>query len=303
MAYFCFIMRCKPVLNYQGLIDKIKERGIHVSDEPKALKILSQINYQRLMVYRTHFEIEGVIKEGTTLKDIFRLYQFDRDLKHCVYPLIEHFEFCFRAKMSYYLGQNTGNHGYLDSRNFNKIEFHEKSIEKYQETYIREARKRHPMIVHHRETYSEDLPIYKAVEIFTLGELTKLYKNIKDIEIKKSIINDFKKTERKLSSKIFASWMKTMTDIRNICAHHDMLWKREFIFKRIKKEYWDGLIGSSGKYTLYAILVIFRVLILDKAVINDSLDYLSSIFDKYADIVFPTDLGLPDDWRKHLEEY
>ncbi|MCF8298567.1 MAG: Abi family protein [Saprospiraceae bacterium] len=296
-------MRCKPILDYLGLIEKIKDRGILVSDESKALKIFSQINYQRLMIYRKHFEIEGRILEGTTLEDIFRLYQFDRDLKHCLYPLIENFEFCFRAKMAYYLGQNTGNHGYLDSANFNNTVFHEKSIEKYRETYNREERKRHPMIMHHKDYYDDELPIYKAVELFTLGELTKLFENIRDIEVKKAILQDFRETERKLSPNIFGSWMKTVTDIRNICAHHDMLWKRKFVLRKIRKEYWDGLVDARGKYSLFTILVIFKILILDDIVFNESLNYLSSIYDKYNDIVCPSDLGFPDDWRQQLEKY
>lgn len=69
---------------------------------------------------------------------------------------------------------------------------------------------------------------WKALEVVTLGALSKIYDNLASQMPEKSrIANEFGLN----SSKDFASWLRTITLIRNIIAHHGRLWNRVLINK------------------------------------------------------------------------
>jgi abortive infection bacteriophage resistance protein len=84
-------------------------------------------------------------------------------------------------------------------------------------------------IVKHFDNHPNEMPeSWKALEVITLGTLSKLYSNLKhQLPEKNKIANDFGLNNQKY----LASWLLTITVIRNIIAHHGRLWNRVIINK------------------------------------------------------------------------
>ncbi|WP_264537400.1 Abi family protein [Flavobacterium sp. N1736] len=82
-------------------------------------------------------------------------------------------------------------------------------------------------IVKHAVNHPNEQPeSWKALEVVTLNTLSKLYSNLKpQLAEKSKIANEFGLN----SSKDFSSWLRTITFIRNMIAHHSRLWNRVMI--------------------------------------------------------------------------
>lgn len=59
--------------------------------------------------------------------------------------------------------------------------------------------------------------------MLTWGELSHLYNGLKSTHLKKQIAQNLG-----LHAEVLASWLKTLNDVRNLCAHHNRLWNKEF---------------------------------------------------------------------------
>lgn len=300
-------MKSKQVLTYPDLIKKIESMGIVIKSPHQVKETLSNINYQRLMVYRLHFLEGSAIKSGTKFEDIYDLYQFDRDLKASIFPLLESLELSLRAKIGYHLGQHTGSHGYLDEINFKEATYHQNMLQKYIKAKDRDRQKRISIVKHHERKYTDELPIYKAIELFTFGELIRLFNNLKDMSLKREIIDDYINKENQLRVKIFRSWVIKLVDIRNICAHYDIFWNRNFEFRPIRNSYWNslGVFNFKNKqyYSIFTIMIIFKILTSNDSLYCEVLDNLERIFSKYQHIVTPADIGFPINWKRDLINY
>jgi len=67
-------------------------------------------------------------------------------------------------------------------------------------------------------TASAHLPIWMAVELMSLGNVTSMYQGCTDD------VHDLVATHvGGVSNAIFGSWLLTLLNVRNICAHHGRL--------------------------------------------------------------------------------
>ncbi len=293
----------KPVLSFENLIKKIEEKNIIVKDIDKTKAILERINYQRLLVYRLHF-LKSKKETEIIFNDIYKLYLFDKGLKTLFYPILESIEFTLRAKIAYHLGIVLGVHCHLDLENFNQTEQHEKLLDMLKWKLDTINYSRHQIVKFHQEKYNDDVPIYKIVEVLTLGQLSKLFSNIKNKEIQLEILKNFKKTEHKLNIRTLSSWFKTITDVRNICAHHELLWNKKFELVAIRNKLWKDSIYYRDKdkeiYSIFSIFLICKVLILDQDAFKIFISSFNDLIHNYSDIIQLSDLGFPDNWIEIL---
>lgn len=95
----------KPPLTYQQQIELLKSRGLVFDDESKAESQLSNVSYYRLSAYmlpfkkNMHGEIVNEFRYGTTWKDVYNLYVFDRKLRLLVFDAIEKIEVAIRCQL------------------------------------------------------------------------------------------------------------------------------------------------------------------------------------------------------------
>lgn len=106
----------KPPKTYQEQIALLKERGVIFDDEKKAEHQLAAISYYRLSAYMFPFKknvgghIVDEFRYGTTWKDIYNLYVFDRKLRLLVFDAIEKIEIAVRCQIVYQLSHRYGSH-------------------------------------------------------------------------------------------------------------------------------------------------------------------------------------------------
>lgn len=88
-----------------------------------------------------------------------------------------------------------------------------------------------------KNRYTDELPPSNmALETLSLGKLSRLYKGLKNDELKIGIASEFN-----LISSILSSFLVYLSHVRNICAHHSRLWNKKITVDRSimpnRKEY------------------------------------------------------------------
>jgi abortive infection bacteriophage resistance protein len=106
----------------------------------------------------------------------------------------------------------------------------------------------------------------------------------------------------------FVSWMRAMTHLRNICAHHDRLWNRELVDHPVQPQgpeevFFGSLLGQPAVWQrTYAALCV--VAYLDRQISGTGAwsaamaAHLSGL--PTAPGIAYDGLGAPDDWNEHL---
>ena len=107
-----------------------------------------------------------------------------------------------------------------------------------------------------------------------------------------------------MNIKTLSSWFKTITDVRNICAHHELLWDKKFELVAIRNKLWKESIYYRDKdneiYSIFSIFLISKVLILDQDVFQTFISSFKDLIQIYSDIIQLSDLGFPDNWIEIL---
>ena len=107
---FFFIMATIPYTktakSYIDQLSHLKQMGLVVKDDKRALKYLETVGYYRLRGYMVpFFESPSIhkFKKHTTIDNILDLYKFDRELRLLVFSAIEKIEVA--EKSSSYLSR------------------------------------------------------------------------------------------------------------------------------------------------------------------------------------------------------
>ncbi|GIU51738.1 ABC transporter permease [Shewanella sairae] len=215
----------KPPITFADQIQKLQQRGLIVSNRAEAEFYLSQLNYYRFAAYCLPFEQDHAshtFQANTKFEDVLNLYIFDRELRLLMLDAIERFEVSLRTQIAYSLSHSYGTaHPHLNPAIFHSTQIYDKSVENLEGEV---NRSREDFIRHLTNKYSEDLPpIWAAVELMTIGQLSKWYSNIKKRRDRQDIARAYQVDES-----ILTSFCKHLTHVRNYSAHHARLWNRGF---------------------------------------------------------------------------
>ncbi len=217
----------KPAKTYREQLDLLKNRGLLVNNEPFALHCLEHHNYYRLSPYRFPFTLPGnrdAFLPGTTFEQLWKLYVFDRKLRHLVIEACKSVEISLRARWAYQVGHTLGPLGYLDNQHFSSQLVHARTLVKLHEEM---DRSREEFIQHHRATlFMPWPPAWVIVEIASFGNISNLLSQLRQSAIRQAVANPFCMDEQ-----TFCSLMHHLSVLRNSAAHHSRLWNRNFVFK------------------------------------------------------------------------
>ena len=184
----------KTCFTPQQHITLLKDRGLSISDEPKAVSYLTNIGYFRLSAYfypLLEFPKEQHrYKPDATFKKVMDMYRFDRKLRLLLFNEIEKIEVAIRSCITNYASLNFGNLFWLTDKSFFSNE------DKYQATLAvidKEIQNsKEDFITHFNETYLEAYPpAWMIAEIIPFGSLAHIYMNLKDNGLKKKIAQHF----------------------------------------------------------------------------------------------------------------
>ena len=222
----------KSPLSIPDQISRLKSRGLKFNDEAKAAHYLSNISYYRLRAYTYPFQDNADPNHPFTKKvsfeDIIDLYVFDRRLRIIVFNALEKIEVALRTKIVYAFSMAHGSHWYEDSNMYRNPHFFNKNINSLYEEIDRSTE---TFIDHYKNTYSTPAypPAWMSLEVVSLGLLSKLFLNLKKGPEKKKVAREFGLGK----PEILESWMHSLANLRNICAHHSRLWNRRFTIRPI----------------------------------------------------------------------
>jgi abortive infection bacteriophage resistance protein len=160
-----------------------------------------------------------IFKDGSSLKNVFNLYCFDRELRKLILGEIEKIEVAVRARMIYTLSQTNGPFWFNDSNLFQNTRTFGNTNLRFTKDFDDSDEE---FIKNFKLNYSDNLPpSWMMLEITSFGSLSIVYKNLKASRDKRYIANYFGVNES-----TFQSWLHSIVYIRNVCAHHGRLWNR-----------------------------------------------------------------------------
>ncbi|MCW4148845.1 Abi family protein [Halomonas sp. 18H] len=243
----------KPWLSYRDQLQQLKDRGLTITDEARALAHLERIGYYRLSGYwyafrqrsnvccpldkrgrpafkkgKTDYLALDTFKPGATFQQAVDLYVFDKRLRLLALDGLERIEIGLRVDIAHTLGR-LDPYAYLNPALLHD-EFAQKvdqktgvtPLHKWQEGHARLInRSRETFIQHHKKQYGLPIPIWIASEVWDFGTLSHLFGGLREQE------QDAIATRYGISNgRVFATWLRSLNHLRNICAHHSRLWNR-----------------------------------------------------------------------------
>lgn len=218
----------------QVLITHWESQGLRIPDHAVASHYLQFIGYYRLRGYARYFQNlkEGPgyhdFYSGTTFEQIIDLYKFDRKLRASLMDALEKIEVSIRTVISETASLLYGPHWYMNAASFKD----QTSFDKTSETLRKllsdnESEKKHGFLMHYRSKYSSpDLPpSWMVFEVLSFGNISHIYAGISS-RLKKDVASVFN-----VSPPTLASWIRSLSYLRNLCAHHCRVWNRTFTIK------------------------------------------------------------------------
>ncbi|WP_366933586.1 Abi family protein, partial [Bacteroides sp.] len=210
-------------------IDILKERGLLIDDVKQAIEVLDTISYFRIAGYWRHLEIDRFthqFKDGSSFSDVIDLYFFDKQLRALLFTAIQTIEVSVRTKIIKHFAIDFGAFWFMDeSCATNEDRFAVNSAVIHKEV----SRSHDDFITEHFRKYSEpDLPpVWKTLEVISMGTLSKLYSNFSDASAKHAVAREFGLNHHKF----LRSRLECLAVLRNCCAHHSRLSNRVFPVK------------------------------------------------------------------------
>lgn len=222
-------MPTKKPLTIQDQLDLLQARNMQFKEIADAPHFLANISYYRLKGYWWEMQDDKInhhFKADSFFEDVIDLYNFDRHFRLVLFNAIERIEIALRTKLVYHLALTYGAEWYMNQTIFKDKKEHTKFIAKL---LIDMCQSSEEFMVKHYQNHPNDFPeVWKGLEVVTLGTLSKVFDNLNiQLPEKAKIANEFGLS----STKDFSSWLRTITLIRNIIAHHSRLWNRVLITK------------------------------------------------------------------------
>ena len=292
----------KPAKTYDEQCEILEERGIK-TDSSTAL-ILSQINYYRFSGYIYPFlnKTTGICDPSISFSRIAAIYSFDAEVRSLIFNAIEKIEIMLRTRLAYHFAHTYSPLGYLDNANHGK-NFDDVKFQTLIDRCI-EENKNSPVVIHHINKYDGKFPVWVIIEYFTLGMLSRFYRDLKPIDKKSIARSCFNTSYKKLDG-----WMRCITDLRNRCAHYSRLYNWNFTavpslsYNDIKIPNPENQNGNDKiivNHKLFSQICLLKAMYPSNQWDADFADPFYSLLNEYLGRVDLQHIGFPEDWVAFL---
>lgn len=300
---------------HDDLIQLLEDRGIDFSrrnSKSDAKKHLQRTGYYNLINgYKDMFLQPGSKDSyisGTTVEEIFALYEFDRKMRGIFLEYILTIEANVKSLIAYEFSQAHGHKNYLLTSNFNDSS---KSTVKQVVALIAELHRQtasnanDPAIEHYLSDHGY-IPLWVLNNVLTFGSISKFYSLMKQPE-RQRIAKIFG-----VNDKEFESFLFYLSKVRNFCAHGNRLY-----CYRSRNPIADTPIHASlgipmtpkheysyGKRDLFACLIVLKMMMSNRDfkqlcnLIEQEINVLDSTLNVLSIDDVLTVMGFPKDWKK-----
>lgn len=145
-------------------------------------------------------------------------------------------------------------------------------------------------VIHHRHKYDGLFPFWVAIEVTSFGDLSRIYRNLLR-ETKIKVIEHLK-----IPPETVASWLHTLSYIRNVCAHYGRLYGKDLVIKPSLTHFKSQNVDNKTTFSIAFILAYF----LER---NDHINFittLSGLIEEYLDDIKLSHMGFPNEWQSIL---
>lgn len=257
----------KNLKSREELINLLQEKGLFVERHADLSNILRFTSYFRLKTILESLVEYYKPKGIPTTTTLLQTCEFDNAVRLLVSRSIQHIEICFRATLvEYCIQEHRSADSYLDFNFFSCFSESDKESRTVHKrtvsTILNEfKRSKASYALEFRNTIgNKKPPIWLALETASLGNLLFLCK-CSEHKFKHHLGSMFR-----LEGETISSWFEPIRLLRNLCAHHEILWNNKFqtphpSYPRFdRNKYWGKLYVPSNE-TLF-----FRLLMLEQLI-------------------------------------
>ena len=281
----------------------LKNRGLEIESEEETAHFLSHISFYRLGEYWHPMQSDvknHIFKPNSKFKEVMAFYCFDRELRIILFDVIEKLEISLRTKLIYHLSHEFDPWWFQNFDLFTDSLALTKTLSGLGEEISRSRKE--ITLKNHFKNYKEDgrfPPAWKTLEHTSFGTLSKLYGNLKNpIKSKDIIAQEY----GAVNHTYLPSWLQSIAQIRNYCAHHSRLWNRNLpsTVKLLTKPPlpWIEAIPKENEFQkIYVHLCLMKYLLNIVTPGNHFTTHLRELFNKYPN-VDPAALGMKESWKE-----
>lgn len=285
----------KKHLTLSDQVAKLESRGLIISDQKEAEAFLYNTNYYRLTGYLHGFRKPNSDSyvDGIEFNQIMRIYEFDRKFARIVMFALEDVEETLKARLSYTITNNNPEDPtiYLRPNIYREYDAYIKFLSLFYKEVDNNSNL--PFVKHHIDKYNGMMPMWVAVELFTMGNISALYKNLAP-KYQKELSKAYGTGPVQLEN-----WIENLTYTRNHIAHYMRIFNFNFGRTPKKCKYHNKYPGVSNM--IFDQLCVASYMYSDSAEWNEYvIEEIEQLIDEYVDCVSLKNLGFPSNWKAIL---
>lgn len=292
----------KPATTISQQILQLQQRGLIIVNEEWAEHCLLSMGYYRLAGYWWPMQDNKTLhtfKANSRFEDVIALYNFDRELRLLLFGVIEKIEIALRTALIYHLSNEFDAWWFQNTDLFINAREHIKTLAHIEEEL---DRSKDIFIKDHFKRYKNDLrfpPAWKTLEVTSFGSLSKLYGNLKPQIISKDLIAAWFNT---VNHTFLPSWLQSIAQIRNICAHHGRLWNKNLpgrpnLLPKPPAPWLNNVPPATEHHMLYVHVCCMKYLLNVVFPENQFSQRFQALFETYPNVDLNA-LGFPIDWSQ-----
>lgn len=284
----------KPALSVADQVALLKARGIVVNDPASAARFLTYHNYYYVSGYVFFFERKGQsrthrFETAVSFEQIVELMAFDQGLRERFFAAVQSVEMAIRCSLARHVSLAHGPFCLEMPEIFRRPEV----VSGVRERLLKalDEHRNEPFIAHFTRQYTQPIPpVWVMTEVLTFGTISYLYSQLRT-DLQKAIAADFA-----VDHMVLVSWLKTITELRNTCAHHTRLWNKTFVNAPMIRRADQGFpLRSDGRSRLGAVIPLLSHLL---ATIEPTSTWTDDLREHLRSCphIRPDDLGLTAWW-------
>jgi len=262
-------MATKTFKTLDEQIEILKGKGLIIEDIEYTKNILLRENYFFISGYRHLFlrsEKERTFLPGTTFKELYAMFNFDRQIRNVVFKNLLIIENNVKSIFSYQLSMKYGykEKDYLKLSNFTKESSRVRQVNdliKKMKRQIRVNGGQHSATSHYVLNYGY-IPLWIVVKVLSFGIVSELFTILKqdDQDAIAGIYN--------VDVDDLLIFLPLLSNFRNLCAHEDILYNHRSQRRILDNKYHYSLNVPLmdgeyiyGKNDLFAVVIIMKFLL------------------------------------------
>lgn len=286
----------------------LKSRGLVVKNRKKAKDIIRRTNYYNLINgYKEPFLQTGTVSEkylpGTTIEEIYALYEFDRKLRILTLEYILEIEKHVKSIVSYCFSKEHGHKEYLKISNFDTY-----GSDKCTKVYnlisrlyknISENITKEPSIAHYVNGKNY-IPLWVIVNTMSIGDISKFYSSM----LQKERSEVARRIKYGVKEKELQSYLFFLSTIRNRCAHDERLFSYLSFVGIPQNNYLTYFKIFNAKSNYFVLMTVFKILLPKSRfrLYQEQLEGLQRQLDVHLKVISSKKIrymmGMPSNWKK-----